>query len=132
MGHILMHLNDIIASQLLHEDLGVNTVGDRKDISEKLRWMLECIDRGRKALRKAAQIIEGREGNRQYEADCMALYTSAAGYSPQAYVELFDRLAGIHGSSGSFLADFFGETTSNLRRLREVKKTVRQLPRTMP
>ncbi|HKI12586.1 MAG TPA: M48 family metallopeptidase [Candidatus Acidoferrum sp.] len=129
LGHILMHENAIIVSQLFHEVLGVNAVGDRKDISEKLRRMLDCIDRDRKSLRKAAQIIEGQEGIRQYEADRVALYASAAaGFSPQAYVELFDRSAGTNGRSGSVLTDFFGATTSNLRRLREIKKTVRQLP----
>lgn len=130
LGHILMHENAIIVSQLFHEILGVNAVGDPKDISEKLRRMLDGIDRDRKLLRKAAQIIERQEGIRQNEADRVAVYASAAaGFSPQAYGELFDRSAGINGSSGSFLTDFFGETTSNLRRLREIKKTVRQLPR---
>jgi len=130
LGHILMHQNAIIVSQLFHEILGVNAVGDRKDISEKLRRMLDSIDRDTKLMRKAAQIIEGQEGIRQNEADRLALYASAAaGFSPQAYGELFDRSAGTNGSSGSFLTDFFGETTSNLRRLREIKKTVRQLPR---
>ncbi|MGC0778452.1 MAG: M48 family metalloprotease [Candidatus Acidiferrum sp.] len=129
LGHILMHENAIIVSQLFHEVLGVNAVGDRKDISEKLRRMLDGIDRDRKLLRKAAQIIERQEGIRQNEADRVALYAAAvAGFSPQAYVELFDRSAGTNGRSGSVLTDFFGATTSNLRRLREIKKTLRQLP----
>lgn len=130
LGHILMHQNAIIVSQLFHEILGVNAVSDRRDISEKLRRMLDSIDRDPKLLRKAAQIIEGQEGIRQDEADRVALYASAAaGFSPQAYGELFDRSAGTNGSSGSVLTDFFGETTSNLRRLREIKKDLRRLPR---
>jgi predicted Zn-dependent protease len=130
LGHILMHENAIIMSQLSHEILDVNAVGDRKDISEKLRRILDSIDRDRKSLRKVVQIVERQEGMRQNEADRVALYASAAaGFSPQAYVELFDRSAGINGSSGSFLTDFLGETTSNQRRLREIKKTVKQLPR---
>jgi predicted Zn-dependent protease len=130
LGHILMHQNAIIVSQLFHEILGVNAVGDRKDISEKLRRMLDSIDRDPKLLGKAAQIIEGQEGIRQSEADRLALYASAAaGFSPQAYVELFDRSAGTTGSSGNVLTDFFGVTTSNQRRLREIKRALRQLPR---
>jgi len=129
LGHILMHENAIIVSQLFHEILGVNAVGDRKDISEKLRRMLDSIDRDTKSLRKAAQIIESQEGVRQYEADRVALYAAAAaGFSAQAYVELFDRSAGTNGGGGSVLTDFFGATTSNLRRLREINKTLRQLP----
>jgi len=129
LGHILMHQNAIIVSQLFHQILGVNAVSDRKDISEKLRRMLDSIDRDPKLLRKAAQIIEGQEGIRQNEADRVALYAAAAGFSPQAYVELFDRSAGTNGSRGSVLTDFFGATDSNLRRLREIKKTLSQLPR---
>src|SRR5271165_6562278 len=124
LGHIRTHQNAIIVSQLFHEILGVNAVSNRKDISEKLWRMLDSIDRDIKLSRKAAQIIDRQEGIRQNEADRVALYAlAAAGFSPQAYVELFDRSAGTNGSSGNVLTDFFGATTSNLRRLREIKKT---------
>ncbi len=130
LGHILMHQNATIVSQLFHAILGVNAVSDRKDISEKLRRMLDVIDRDTGLLRKAAQIMERQEGIRQNEADRVAVYASAAaGFAPQAYVELFDRSAGTDKSSGSVLTDFFGATTSNLRRVREIKKTLKQLPR---
>jgi predicted Zn-dependent protease len=130
LGHILVHQNAIVVSQLFHEILAVNAVSDRKDISEKLRRMLDSIDRDTGLLRKAAQNMERQEGIRQNEADRVALYASAAaGFSSQAYVELFNRSAGTNGSSGNVLTDFFGATTSNLRRLREIQKTLRQLPR---
>ena len=129
LGHILMHENAIVVSQLFHDILGVQAVGDRKDISEKLKRMLDSFDRDTKSFRRAAQIIQRQEGIRQYEADRVALYAAAAaGFSPQAYVELFERSAGTNGRSGSVLTDFFGATTSNLRRLREIKRTLRQLP----
>jgi predicted Zn-dependent protease len=74
--------------------------------------------------------MEQQEGTHQNEADRVALYASAAaGFSPQAYRELFDRSAGTNGSSGSILTDFFGTTTWDLRRLREIKKALKQLPR---
>ena len=92
--------------------------------------MFDTIDGDSKLLGKAARIIEGQEGIGQNEADRLALYASAAaGFSPQAFVELFRRSEGINGSSGSVLTDFFGETNSNLRRLREIKKALKQLPR---
>jgi 2C-methyl-D-erythritol 2,4-cyclodiphosphate synthase len=102
MGHILMHQNATIVSQLFDEILGANAVGDRRDISEKLRRMLDSIDDGRELLRKAAQIIERQEGICQNEADRMVLYASAARFSPQEYVELFDRSAGIMEVVGVF------------------------------
>jgi len=129
VGHILAHQNAVIVSQLFHEILGVNAVSDSKDISQKLRLMLGSIDRDPKLLRKAAQIIQRQEAIHQNAADRVALYAAAAaGFSPQAYVELFDRSAGTNGGSGNVLIDFFGATTSNLRRLQEIKKTLRQLP----
>lgn len=130
LGHILMHQNAVVVSQLFHEILHVNAVSDRKDISEKLRQMLARIDRDTKSLRKTAEVIERQEGIRQNEADRVALYASAAaGFSPQAYMELFDRSVGTNGSSGNVLTDLFGSPTSNLRRFREIKKTLKQLPR---
>jgi predicted Zn-dependent protease len=66
----------------------------------------------------------------QSEADRVALYASAAaGFSPRAYLELFERSEGTNGSSGSVLTDYFGAPTSNLKRLREIQKTLRLLPR---
>jgi predicted Zn-dependent protease len=129
LGHIVTHQNAVIMSQLFREILGVSAVGDRKDISEKLRRTLDSIDRDRKLLRKAVNIIERQEGINQNRADRVALYAAAAsGFSPQAYVELFDRSAETNGNKGSVLNDFFGTTTSNLSRLREIKKALKQLP----
>jgi predicted Zn-dependent protease len=129
LGHIVTHQNAVIMSQLFREILDVSAVGDRKDISEKLRRMLDSIDRDKKLSRKATNIIERHEGINQNGADRVALYAAAAsGFSPQAYVELFDRSAETNGNRGSVLNDFFGTTTSNLRRLREIKKALKQLP----
>lgn len=130
LGHILTHQNAIIVSQLFHEILGVNAVSDRKDISDKFTRMLDIIDRDTKVSRKADQIIEKQEAIHQSDADRVALYTSAAaGFSPQAFVELFDRSAETNGNAGNLLTDFLGATTSNEKRLREISKTARRLPR---
>jgi predicted Zn-dependent protease len=130
LGHILAHKNAVIVSQLFQEILGVNTVTDKKDIVEKLRRLFDSIDQDRKSLRKAGQIIENQEGLHQQEADRIALYASAAaGFSPQAYLDLFDRLAGTNGNTGGVLTDFFAAPDSDLRRFREMKKMLKQLPR---
>lgn len=130
LGHIQMHQNAIIASRLFHAILGVKAVSDRKDIADKFRRMLDSIDRDPRMLRKAAQIIQRQEAISQYQADRVALYASAAaGFSPQAFVDLFDRSAETNGRTGNLLTDFLGATTSNTRRLREINKTLRRLPR---
>jgi predicted Zn-dependent protease len=129
LGHIVTHENAVIVSQLFQEILGVRAVGDRKDISEKLRRMLDGVDRDKKLARKAANVVERREEINQSTADRVALYAAAAsGFSPQSYVELFDRSAETNGNSGGVLDDLFGTITSNRRRLREMKNALRQLP----
>jgi predicted Zn-dependent protease len=129
LGHIVTHQNAVIMSQLFREILGVSAVGDRKDILENLRRMLDSVDRDKAMLRKAANVIERREEINQNGADRVALCAAAAsGFSPQAYVELFDRTAETNGNRGSVLDDFFGTTTSNRRRLREMKKALKRLP----
>jgi predicted Zn-dependent protease len=129
-GHIMAHENATIVTQLFREILGVNAVSDRKDISEKLLLVFRKMDHDKKVLKKTAQIMQQQEGIHQNEADRVALYASAAaGFSPQAYAELFDRSAGTNGSTGTVLTDFFGTTTSDLKRLREIKRVLKQLPR---
>jgi predicted Zn-dependent protease len=130
LGHILTHQNSLIATELFHEILGVNAVSDRKDIAEKLGQVLDSVDRDPKLLRKSAEIMRRQDRIHQSEADRVALYASAAaGFSPQAYAELFERSEGTNGRTGSVLTDYFGATTSNLRRLREIQKTLKLLPR---
>jgi len=130
MSHILAHQNAVVVTELFHEILGVNAVSDRKDISDKLLRTLASIDQDKKAFLKAARIIQRSEDIHQYEADRVAVFVAtAAGFSPQAYADLFDRFAKTNGSSGNFLTDFAGTTTSNERRLREIHKALRELPR---
>lgn len=129
LGHILAHENAIIMSQLFRGILGVKAVGNRKDISEMVTQLFASIDRDRRLLRKSAQLIERQEAIHQYEADRVALYASAAaGFSPQAFMELFDRSAKTNGKAGNFMSDIFGATTSDTRRLREIKKALKRLP----
>jgi predicted Zn-dependent protease len=130
MSHILAHQNAVVITALFHEILGVNAVSDRKDISDKLLRTLASIDQDKKAFLKAARIIQRSEDIHQYEADRVALFVAAAaGFSPQAYADLFDRSAKTNGSTGSFLTDFAGTTTSNEKRLREIHEALRELPR---
>ena len=130
VGHILMHQNALMVSQLFHEILGVNRITGREDISDNMARLFGTMDRSRKMLQKAAHVIERQEGTGQFEADRAALYISAAaGFSPKAFLELFERSAATTGSAGNPMTDFFAATTSNKRRLREINKTLRQLPR---
>ena len=130
LAHIVMHQNAIIVSALFHEILGVHSVSDRKDIADKLAYLFDALHRDAKLLRQAAHAIGKQESVHQYEADRVALYASAAaGYSPQAFVDLFARSVNTGGSTGNLLSDFVGTTTSNELRLRHANRSLRQLPR---
>jgi predicted Zn-dependent protease len=129
LGHILAHQNAVIVSQLFRRILGVNTISDRKDILETMTRLFATIDRDRKLSWKSTQIIETQEAIHQYEADRVALYASAAaGFSPQAFVDLFNRSAKTNGKVGNFMTDIFAATNSDTRRLREIKKILKGLP----
>lgn len=129
MGHILTHQNAIEMTRMFHDILDVNAVGDRADIFEKFNRMLDNIARNRELLLKTVEREQRLEEPHQYEADRVALYAvAAAGFSPQAFVEFFDRLAQTHGKTGNLLTDFFGTTKPDEKRLREIHKSQALLP----
>ena len=129
MGHILTHQHAIEMTRMFHDFLGVDSVGDRKGIFDKFNQMLDNIARNRSALSKTAERARQQEEPHQYEADRVALYAvTAAGYSPQAFVMFFDRLAQTHGKTGNLLTDFFGMTKPDEKRLREIHKSEALLP----
>ncbi len=129
LGHILTHQNAVTVTELFHEILGVDVVTDRNDISEKLSRMMVRIDEDEKAFHKAAQVIRRQEVIHQFEADRVAVYAAAdAGFSPQAYVELFDRSAKTSGSKATPLADSFEATGANKWRLHEIQNNLKRLP----
>lgn len=127
MGHALTHQTAIEMTRMFHDVLGVTSVGDRKDIFDKFNQFLNNARRNPKALAQTGK----EEEPHQFEADQVALYAVAeAGYSPEAFVSFFDRLARTEGRTGNWLTDFWGETKPNERRLRELHKTLDSLPPT--
>jgi Peptidase family M48 len=122
LGHLVARQQALELSALFRQILGVNQVGDRKDIFEKYNEVLELIRTKGHSGR--------REGDReQLIADQIGVQASArAGYSPQAFAEFFDRLAETKGKTGNWLSNFFGATPPNSKRLREILKEVSSLP----
>lgn len=125
MGHILTHQGAIDMTRLFHDVLGVSSVTNRKDIAEKFNRLLDNAARNPKAFEKIAV----QEEPQQYQADRVALFAvSAAGYSPRAFIDFFDRLAQTHGKTGNFLTDFFGPSRPDQKRLREIHKSFDTIP----
>lgn len=130
LDHVARHQNAIVVTRLFHELLGVKAVTDRKDIEVKYGRLLSSMDLDKNAARAAAVKKQQQEESHQYEADRVALYAAAsAGFSPKAFVQFFDRIAQTQGRTGNFLTDFLGATSPDERRLREIYKSLRRLPR---
>ncbi len=125
IGHGLMRDGAERANRLFTKLLGVRSVGDRRDIFEKYHQVIENVMRKPEAGR-----VERDDHNRaQMVADQIAMYAVvAAGYSPQAYADFWDRLAETKGKKGGWLSDLFGTTKPESRRLREMVKIVSALP----
>ncbi len=124
LGHIVTRQLTEHISTVMRDVLGVQSLGDREDIFEKYNELLESSKRtGRpdRAESDRQQMIADRVG---IEA------TVRAGYSPRPFVEFIDRLLQTKGKTGNWLSDFFGTTTPDARRLREVVKDVSALPQT--
>ena len=123
LGHIVTHQSAIYVTRRFHEVLGVSSVGDRNDIFEKFHAYVE------NAARKPSRSEDANEDKEQYVADQVALYAMArAGYTPHAYVDLWDRFQQTHGKTGSWFSDFFGTTKPSQRRLREMAKDIQAMP----
>lgn len=112
-------------TRIFREVLGVTSVSDRQDIFEKYNRLLDNAARKPGAFRRGDREEEGQ----QYEADRIGIYAmAAAGYDPQAFVSMWNRLTDTKGKTGGWLSDLFGTTRPESRRLREIMKGVSTLP----
>jgi WD40 repeat protein len=113
-------------TRLFRDVLGVTSVGDRQDIFEKYNRLIDNTARKPGAFRRGDREEEGQ----QYEADRIGIYAmAAAGYDPQAFASMWNRLTDTKGKTGGWLSDLFGTTRPESRRLREILRGVSTLPR---
>ena len=125
LGHAASGQIGAEMSRLFREVLGATSVTDRRDIFEKYNQILD------NAARKPGVWKRGdrEEQGQQFEADRIGIYAMAsAGYDPQAFVSMWNRLADTKGKTGGWLSDLFGTTKPESRRLREILKGVSSLP----
>jgi hypothetical protein len=124
-GHIVTHQTAIQVTRQMKEVLGVSQVTDRRDVFQKYHLLIENRRRKRASYGKGRK----RSEEEQEAADSVALAAlTRAGYSPQAFVEIFDRTTGAEGKTGSWFSDLFGATPPEARRLREMIKAMGTLP----
>ncbi len=122
IGHIITRQPSIEFTELFRDVLGVTQVGDKKDVLEKWNQLLNTI------LTKRLPRGDKQTNEDQLIADRIALYSmTRAGYQPSRFVDFFDRLAQTKGNKGSFWTDFFGRTSADSKRLRELLRNAAPL-----
>jgi len=122
IGHMVMHQVAIHVSDLFRE-LGITSVGDRQDVFSK--WN-QFRDNAAKIKKGPSESVEQKE---QLIADRIGLYAMMrAGYDPARYVEFADRSLETKGKTGNFWTDFFGATSPESKRLREIVHNTAPLP----
>jgi hypothetical protein len=127
MGHLVTHQSAVDMTFLLQRVLSVSQIGDRQDIQKKLDD-LQANWRGDPSAFR--QVAHGSE-HQQLQADQIGLYAmTAAGYSPEAFPAVFNRIANTSDKTGGWLSDFLHTTTPEQLRLREMLNAVQSMPPT--
>lgn len=122
IGHGAARQLPVEMTRALRELLGVTSVTDRRDIFEKYGRLIENLAR-------KPNVFGGDEEKDQAVADQIGFYALVrAGYDPQAQASLWDRVTDTKGKTGNFFSDIFGTTKPESKRLREMLKSVSQLP----
>jgi len=125
IGHLVARQGSQDMTFLMKEVLNVTSVTDRKDIFAKYNLLMDNVARNQKAFKK----VDNESEKDQVIADQIGLFAlAAAGYDPQAQVRFWDRFAETKGKTGSALSDFFGTTSPEAKRLREMLRNVSTLP----
>jgi WD40 repeat protein len=123
LGHGIVRHSAMDFSKLFKEIIGVEKVGDKRDVFEKYNQFIE------KRRTKRVKLSRNHEDNQQLEADRIGLFAmTAAGYDPTAFTSAWDRLTETKGKTGSALSDFFGTTRPEEKRLREMLKAISTIP----
>ena len=121
IGHVVTRQIAADMTELFRRVLGISTFGDRRDVFDKYR---QLVDSPAGPARS-----ERHDARNQYDADAVALAAVArAGYAPGAYVELWDRFTETEQRTGNFFSDLFGATRPESRRLRQMLRAMSAVP----
>ncbi len=118
MGHIVTHQGAIAMSKRLRDVLNVRELGDEDDVQAKYNDLLDNYQKKPGAFRTSRS-----DEDRQLEADEIGVYALArSGYNVQAMATFWDRFTENKGKKGNAFTDFFGATTEEQRRFRDMLK----------
>lgn len=120
LGHIVTHQQAIDFTRRFQQ-VGIGEVGDARDIFDKYNRYLEL----RSKIKEKRELAD----EEQLGADRVGIeLITRAGYDPQAFPAFLDRLMENKGKTGSWWSDFFKSTPPNVKRYRELLKTMKTLP----
>ena len=124
LGHAVVRHGAQDMSEALRKILNVNSLGDRKDVTEKYNLLIE------RARTRRYSRSRGHEDGQQLEADQIGVYALvAAGYDPKGLSSFFERLTESKAKGGWF-SDLFGKTTPEQKRLYEMAKAAEKMTAT--
>lgn len=124
LGHAVVRHGAQDMSEALRKILNVNSLGDRKDVTEKYNLLIE------RARTRRYSRGRGHEDGQQLEADQIGVYALvAAGYDPKGLSSFFERLTESKAKGGWF-SDLFGKTTPEQKRLYEMAKAAEKMTAT--
>jgi WD40 repeat protein len=124
LGHLAARQQALDMSRNFREVLGVRSIAPDEDLFGLYNEFVESVQ-----LKKRHSQPSGKDDTSQKIADLIGVQAVArAGYAPQAFPDLLDRIMETKGKTGSWFSDLFGATSPNSKRLREALKDVSALP----
>src|SRR5215211_2031011 len=116
LGHAVVRHGATDMSDALRKILNVNSLGDRRDVTEKYNLLIE------RARTRRYSRSRGHEDGQQLEADQIGVYALvAAGYDPNALNTNYAPPTETKTRGGWFAA-LFGSSSPEQKRLREMAK----------
>jgi WD40 repeat protein len=122
LGHLTARQQAVEMSRDFREILGIKSLPADEDLFERYN---QLVDR----VRLSKRHFTGEEEKAQEIADQLGVQAVVrAGYAPQAFADLLDRLLQTKGVTGNWISDLFGATRPVSKRLRQALKDVSSLP----
>jgi len=122
LGHLAARQQALEMSNEFREVLGIKSLSGDENLAGLYNQFVESV-----RLKKWRPQSSDEESQRV--ADQLGVQAVArAGYDPQAFPGLLDRIMETKGKTGNWLSDLFGATRPDSKRLREALKDVTDLP----
>jgi WD40 repeat protein len=119
IGHIYTHQIATGLSRSFDKLMHVESFSDRSDVIDKYQRLLNV------GWKNSAALDESEQEKDELRADAVGLYAMVrAGYAPEVFSEILERIANTKGRNGNVLSDILGGTSVEGMRVRAARKTV--------